>query len=247
MVDTLLFDLDGTLLHNDLDEFFSVYMPALSARFAKRIAPEEFARQLLASTRTMITNTDPYKTNRQAFCEDFFPALGWDEAEVMPELQRFYDTDFAKLKSVTRQKPAARAVMKEAFKRGFRVIIATNPVFPLRAIEHRLEWAGVGPGEFDYTLVTDYETMHFCKPQVEYYKEIVALLGLNPASCMMVGNDVQEDMVAARIGMKTFLNDEQLLGEADTAGDSLLHFDHRGSLDDFHKLLVDNTTDTWAL
>ena len=39
----------------------------------------------------------------------------------------------------------------------------------------------------------------------EYYKEILAKLDLKAEECVMVGNDVNEDMVAEKLGMKVFL------------------------------------------
>ena len=86
---------------------------------------------------------------------------------------------------------------------GIRVALATNPIFPAVATESRIRWAGLSPEDFE--LYTTYENIGYCKPNLDYYREILRRLNLTAEDCMMVGNDVREDMVAAQLGMETFL------------------------------------------
>ena len=88
-------------------------------------------------------------------------------------------------------------------------MVATNPLFPLVAQEARLSWAGLNSDDFDY--ISHYENSRFCKPNLKYYEEILAKLDLNPAECLMVGNDVNEDIIAIELGMKVFLVTDCLL------------------------------------
>lgn len=81
--------------------------------------------------------------------------------------------------------------------------LATNPIFPMAATETRIRWAGLEPS--DFILVTAYENSWYCKPNPAYYREILEKLNLEPEECLMVGNDVTEDMAAAKIGMNVFL------------------------------------------
>ena len=55
------------------------------------------------------------------------------------------------------------------------------------------------------------ERMHFCKPNPAYYQEILELLGAKAEECLMIGNDVEEDMVAATLGIKTRLVTDLLI------------------------------------
>ena len=82
---------------------------------------------------------------------------------------------------------------------GLRVALATNPIFPAVATESRIRWAGLEPEDFE--LYTTYENIGFCKPNPDYYLEIAKRLGVRPEQCLMVGNDVTEDMVAKTIGI----------------------------------------------
>ena len=110
----------------------------------------------------------------------------------------FYDREFASLKQATSANPLARPLMENLFQERFRVAIATNPIFPERAIRERLRWLEID--NLPYDLVTAYETMHFCKPNPDYYTEVLELLEVAPGDCLMIGNDVEEDLSAGSLG-----------------------------------------------
>ena len=76
-------------------------------------------------------------------------------------------------------------------------------MFPSIATESRIRWAGLKPEDFE--LFTSFETSHFTKPNPDYYREICEELLVSPEECIMVGNDVSEDMVAEQLGMGVFL------------------------------------------
>lgn len=99
----------------------------------------------------------------------------------------------------------------ECKKKGYRVVLATNPLFPAIATQTRIGWAGLTPEDFE--LYTTYENSGFCKPNPEYYKEILGKLQLSPEECVMIGNDVSEDMIAKDLGMKVFLITDCLLNK----------------------------------
>ena len=84
-------------------------------------------------------------------------------------------------------------------------------MFPAIATFSRIKWAGLNPEDFE--LITTYENSHFCKPNPDYYREILGKLSLNGDECLMVGNDVGEDMVAGQVGMQTFLLSDCLINK----------------------------------
>lgn len=229
MIKALLFDLDGTLLSSDVETFMRHYFQVLTPKFAHLFPAERLVEQIMSSTRAMIGNTDPAKTNREAFVEDFFPRIGYSLEELMPTFDDFYAHDFAKLRAYVKAKPEARPTVEEAFAQGYEVVIATNPLFPMTAIRQRLDW--VGMNDFDYKLITAFENMHFCKPHPEYYEEIATEIGHRSEECMMVGNYFEEDIVPAlEAGMKTFWVTDDVRSAGSRAE---LH----GSLADFKRLL----------
>ena len=97
----------------------------------------------------------------------------------------------------------AKQVIELAKQKGLRTILATNPIFPSIATESRIRWAGLQPEDFE--LYTTYEDQYYCKPNVRYYEEILKTKNLKPEECMMIGNDVVEDLVAAELGIRVFL------------------------------------------
>jgi len=53
--------------------------------------------------------------------------------------------------------------------------------------------------------------MHATKPNPHYYQEIMEIIKVVPEHCLMVGNDVEEDLVAKTLGMQTFLVEDHML------------------------------------
>lgn len=203
MLTTFLFDLDGTLLDLDMDAFLPRYFSVLSEKVQQVVQLVNFKDKLLDTICQMIVNDDPLRTNKEIFMEEFFKRVDVSSDVLVPVFDEFYEKDFPRLKKCSRTFSKARQLLLECFHLGLDVVIATNPVFPARAIWERLKWAGVD--DFDYRLVTSYEIMHFCKPKVEYYKEILDMLGKTSDECIMIGNDPVEDMSASELGIKTFL------------------------------------------
>ena len=68
---------------------------------------------------------------------------------------------------------------------------------------NRIRWAGLNAE--DFKVITTYETYRYCKPNLEYFKNILDEFSLKPAECLMVGNDVEEDLVVRKLGVKTYL------------------------------------------
>jgi FMN phosphatase YigB (HAD superfamily) len=170
-VNTLLFDLDGTLLGNDINVFLGHYFPAATAAVGRLVDPGCFLKQLLASTQEMVDNDDPGVSNAEAFAANFYASLGLDRATSEPLFAEFYAREFPKLRVHTQAKPAARRLLDVATAKGYGLVLATNPVFPAAATEERMRWAGID--SYPWQLVTTYENMHFCKPQPGYYQEIL--------------------------------------------------------------------------
>ena len=225
--DALLVDLDGTLLHIDLEKFIMAYVDALSDRFTDMIGKEEFIRHLFKATALMVENIDPTTNNETAFYAAFCPLIRQPLKKIEPIIDHFYRNDFPKLSRWGRKHPAAQEVVKAAHRRKIPLVLATNPIFPATATRQRLAWSGLR--ESDFELITTMEIMHFCKPQPEYYLEISEKISCSPQRCLMAGNDTLEDLIAVKAGMKTFLVEDSILQRSEVN----LSSDYRGSLKDF--------------
>jgi FMN phosphatase YigB (HAD superfamily) len=195
---TLLIDLDDTLLDNDIDTFLPKYLQAFSEEVSSFIAPEKFIELLLSGTRSMIANQRPDCTLQEVFEDNFIPMSGWDPGIFRKVSDDFYTDVFPTLRELTRPRPEAVKLVEEVMARGYRVVIATNPLFPSFAIKQRLAWADLPTERYRFELITSYETFHFVKPKPAYYAEIMARIGWPSGPVVMIGDDLQRDILASR-------------------------------------------------
>lgn len=202
MIKSIWFDLDGTLLYNDMENFSKEYFTLIAEKISYLGNPEFIISNLQKAVYYMMENKGP-KTNEEAFWDKFISLTNMDKDKLWEFFDKFYREDFPRLKHLTRPHPYARKVVKLAFDLGLKVVIATNAVFPLVAIKERLSWAGIE--DFPYYLITSMEIMHSCKPHLEYYREILDFVKEEPENCLMVGNDVREDISAKKLLINTYL------------------------------------------
>lgn len=202
-ITTVLFDLDGTLLPMDQDAFVKAYFKGLAAKVAPRgYDPQQLIGAVWKGTEAMVRN-DGKRTNEEVFWDCFSQLCGRDARVDEPYFREYYETDFQQVRNVCGFAPEAAGAVEKIKGMGFRVALATNPLFPAIATESRIRWAGLQPEDFE--LYTTYETSRYCKPNLDYYREVLAKLGCAPEECLMVGNDVGEDMVTRELGMQVFL------------------------------------------
>jgi HAD superfamily hydrolase (TIGR01549 family) len=236
MLKAVLFDLDDTLLVNDIDRFLPAYFKAISKFAASLMDPQHFMQILLACTEKMIQSTDTAVTNRSVFWQAFHELTGRHGEETEQYFEQFYRTEFPKLAGLTKPQKIARPLIRSAQKAGLKVVVATNPLFPPLAIEHRLKWAGLPSTDMQFDLITTYANMHSTKPQVTYYQEILEKIQVQPDEALMVGDDWENDIVpAAKAGLWAYW-----LGSWDDAPNPSLIVG-AGTLDD----LFESVRDDW--
>ncbi|MBQ2688252.1 MAG: HAD family hydrolase [Clostridia bacterium] len=207
----VLFDLDGTLLPMDQDVFVKTYFGAISKKLAHRdYDPKELVSVIWQGTGEMIKN-DGTNTNETVFWNTFKSIYGENYIKDLPYFDKFYEENFDDIKSVCSLNPKSAETVYALKDKGLRVILATNPIFPKIATEKRIAWAGLSPKDFE--LFTTYENICCSKPNLKYYEEILKRTGLKADECLMVGNDVGDDMVAEKLGMKVFLLTDCLINK----------------------------------
>ena len=202
-IKTVMFDLDGTLLPMDQDQFTKYYFGLL----AKKLAPygynaEQLVSGIWAGTAAMVKN-DGSCTNEEAFWKKFCALMGEKVLEDKPLFEDFYRVEFQGARASCGFAPQAAGLVKKLKAAGYRVLLATNPIFPAIATESRIRWAGLEPEDFE--LYTTYENSCRCKPNPDYYRDILSSMKLDPTECLMVGNDATEDTAAELAGMQVFL------------------------------------------
>jgi len=220
---TILFDLDGTLLPMDQDVFVKAYMKRLAAKVAPLgYDPKKLIETVWAGTGAMVAN-DGSARNEDVFWKVFAGAFGEAALGDKPVFDEFYRNEFQQVKDACGFDARSAELIAGLKAKGYRLILATNPLFPQMATHSRVRWAGMNTGDFAW--ITTYENACFCKPNLKYYEEILGRLGIDPAECLMVGNDVDEDMIAGRLGMRVFLLTDCLLNRS---GQDISVYPHGG-------------------
>ena len=222
-ITTVLFDLDGTLLPMDQDIFVKTYFGLL----AKKLAPHGYDPKALIDgiwkgTGAMVMNPGG-KTNEEVFWDTFCALMGQHCRADEPLFQEFYENEFGGVQAVCGFTPKAAETIALVKRKGLRTALATNPIFPAIATRQRIAWAGLTPGDFEY--VTTYENSSHSKPNPDYYREVLDRLGVRAEECLMVGNDVGEDMVAEKLGMKVFLLTDCVINKK---GEDINRYPHGG-------------------
>ena len=211
MIKNILFDLDGTLLPLDMDEFLKLYLYSLHKTFPSYHKDiNELSEVIMKGTYLMVNNNGS-KTNEKVFY-DFFKDIHGDKTdELINNYENYYNNEYIIAKNATSTNPYANLLIKELKKKGYNLILATNPLFPRIATLNRIKWAGLDPE--DFTLITTYENSSYCKPNLKYYDEIIDKLNLNKDECLMIGNDTREDYIITKLGIACIILKDCLINK----------------------------------
>ena len=213
-ITTVLFDLDGTLLPMDQEHFVKSYLGLLARTLAPRgIDPDGLIKAIWAGTKAMMTNTGE-KTNEDVFWDAYCSLMGRERRDDEIALGNFYENEFQQVQAACGFSPKAAETIALVKSKGMKAALATNPIFPRIATESRIRWAGLGTDDFE--LYTTYEDYAHCKPDPQYYQDVLDRLGLKAEECLMVGNDAEEDTAAGKLGMQVFLLTDCLINRHDT-------------------------------
>jgi len=199
----ILFDLDGTLLPMDNMAFVQEYFTELAKVMAKNgIDGKAAIKNMWKGIDGMMKN-DGVLRNSQVFWRevDEFCKANPRFEEV---LENFYANEYCSLSRCVEKSEMPARVVAAAKKASDKLVLATNAVFPMEALVERLSWVGLKAEDFCH--ITAYDNTGFCKPNPDYYLEIAEKIGVDPRNCLMVGNDVREDVIASRkAGMSGYL------------------------------------------
>ena len=203
MLNTILFDLDGTLLPLDLNIFIKKYLEALAAKAVPfGYQPEQIIEAVWKGTYAMVDN-DGTQTNIDRFWPVFWQKLGKQDSALRAAVDDFYCNEFYTLNENFQLQEDRSQIIHQLKNKGYTIVLATSPIFPQTALAARLSWIGLTTEDFDY--LTHYENCRYCKPNLNYYRDIMQAIGKEPTECLMVGNNIKEDCVAAELGCDTYL------------------------------------------
>ncbi|WP_097025570.1 HAD family hydrolase [Clostridium peptidivorans] len=229
-MNTILFDLDGTLLSMDAEEFEKSYFNEIGKSFSDLMEPMELGKHIWGATKAMVSSLDE-RTNEEVFMEDFNIRVNNRLHEFMYRFDDFYDNEFLRVQNSVNPEEHMIKSVKMLKEKGYNVVVVTNPLFPIKAIHHRIRWAGFEPEDFTY--ITSFEKNHYCKPQIKFYEEVLKDINKTSEECLMVGNDTVEDLVAKNIGIKTYLINNNILNKSQKSYIT----DYEGNYEEFYKFI----------
>ncbi|MEM9954197.1 MAG: HAD-IA family hydrolase [Chloroflexota bacterium] len=199
MIKAVLLDLDNTLLRNPDHEFAKAFLDLFEQHFrnANYDAPSQ---KLHSAIQAMGHEQTGQYTNQQVLIHQ----LGGTSSETIALIDQFYAEVFPQLQSCIGSMNGASDLIYRLREMDLAVVIATNPIYPHRAIEARMRWANLPLDEDLYALVTSADNMHFAKPDPAYYAEILARVGVEPDEAIMVGDSLRNDIQpASQVGLHT--------------------------------------------
>lgn len=200
-VEQLLIDLDGTLLGNRALSLRIDFLSRVYSELKKKMGLREATRLLFAMKRQLAAPSLE-KTNYMRLISEFSTRLNvsFEQSQLM--LRDLITLIFPPLKKHFYPIPGAKEFLYWA-KDHYPLVLATNPVWPREIIDLRVEWAGIDPSIFQF--VTHVDQMHACKPEKEYYEEILKRRNLAAKNCILVGDHLKMDLPAAKVGIRVYI------------------------------------------
>ena len=202
-IQAVFFDLDGTLIDVDMHQFIPGYLRRLTDYMRDQVSPTRAIQALHSAVAAMFANTDADRTLESILLEVLDVELSISPQRYAECLKRFYQNDLEALRPLVTGHPLSSQLIESSLGRGWKVVLATNPIFPRVVIDARLTWGELDGEAFHH--VTAYETAHFCKPSPSFFEELLCQLQLPAEACLMVGNDTLHDLSASQVGIKTCL------------------------------------------
>lgn len=209
MIDTILFDLDGTLLKMNEKQFIQSYFSRIQTLFEQLEMNVPLLMQGFLQGVTAMINNNGLKTNEEVYWDTFTEFTAIDRAILEPHLQTFYETTFNEVIEATDTYDNLQNLLDHLIDKGYTLLLTTNPMFPRIATMSRIRWANLKAESFKE--ITTFENYHYCKPNPNYYREVLEKMGITPEQCLMVGNDAQEDLIVHKLGMTTYLVTDHLI------------------------------------
>lgn len=221
---TILFDLDGTLIRMDQDEFIRLYFVSILDKLGRLGYDTVLMKNALESAVAATIRNDGQMSNEQRFWQAFDKISGGLSSKVKMQIESYYATEFSSvIEASCEAYPRVREVLNFVKEKGLRPILATNPLFPMVATHGRIRFGGMSPSDFEY--ITAYENSSYCKPNPYYFTELLDKLGISPDECVMIGNDTRDDFSAHSLGIPVFVLTECLIN---TGNVDLSNYPHGG-------------------
>jgi len=206
-INTILFDLDGTLVPMDSEKFTETYFKSLNSYIYGYLGDANFVKNMLTAVNKMYKDKDESTTLMQKFVK-YFNEISAIKYDIFKRyVEDYYAKEFDRLSVHMEKDNLIKMIVGMIKEKGYKLILASTPLLPQKAMEVRLKWSGLDKKDFDF--IAHIDNMHYIKPSLEFFKEILAVNDISQEECIMIGNDVDEDILpASQLGISTYYLDE---------------------------------------
>lgn len=202
LLKALLLDLDGTLLDLDGDAFLESYIDAVAAWLSPVVDAERFSQAVWVGSIPMMTRPHPRRSNRRVLWEGVGEYLGLPSATLEKHLgERLGEEDLAAIYPGGQPVAGARDLLLLGQRLKLKLALATMPIYPEAVVRERLRRANLADIRWDFIATEDMDAV---KPEAAYWEAIMAALNVEPAECLVVGDDYFRDIRQVPTGMHTF-------------------------------------------
>ncbi len=204
MIKAIFFDLDGTLLPVNEDEFIKIYFHLITEKVSSLGYDANTLTKTIWGGNVAMYQNDGNLTNCEVFWKYFASIYGNEKLKDKEVFDGFYTKEFKELKKVCHENKYVREIIDFCHKNVQYTILSTNPIFPLCATLTRMNFVGLKENDFDY--ITAYENSHYTKPNPLYFQEIMNKFNLKPNEVILFGNNTLEDgECASKCGIKCYI------------------------------------------
>ncbi len=204
MLKAIFFDLDGTLLPLNEEEFTKYYFKLLTTKAAPYgYEPQKLIDTIWKGTALMYQNNGE-KTNEEVFWNFFTSVYGKEKLKDKALFDEFYGKEFYGAKACCRENPLAKDILRFCTQNNLKPFLTTNPIFPHVGQKTRLSFLGLK--EEDFAFVSYYENSRYSKPNPQYFLDILEKFSLKSDEVILFGNNTYEDGDCAyKAGIKCYL------------------------------------------
>lgn len=228
MLNTFLFDLDGTLLYMDHYAFGTTYFNDIKEIYVSCGGKDgdAFMKSTFMKAVKAMKENDGKKTNAAVFNEIMFSECDCDTDAFLNVVDGYYLDGFKKVQDTTKPLDYMVKSITALKNAGFTVALATDPMFPISAVKERMLWANLNIDDFAHVPTYDFHS--YCKPNPNFFYEILTKLNKSPDECMMVGNSTYNDMPSIDAGIPCYMLNDCLLNEKNVEINSKHYTDTKG-------------------
>lgn len=190
----VVFDLDNTLFDHTASATFAVrnWVPELGGTVSDELVAQWFVVED-HNFNQWLRGAVTHQEQRRGRLRDFLPLIGQPVPSLDEELDQLFTGFLHHYQASWTAFPDARPALEVARSNGFRIGVLTNGSTP----QQNAKLAAIGLADLIDVVCTS-ESLGVSKPDPQAYLKTCEALGVEPADTVMIGDNLELDVLAAR-------------------------------------------------